>query len=155
MSIPENPDGEDLAVLVAGLTGTVRDNNDLVKRAVDGLADEKRWQRRFALGTTVSGLLLAAAVSVIITLLGSLHGTQGRLASVVACNDNRSRQFVNAVAARAVISNEENAALGKLLSEVLHVTTSKDFTKDVNTYISDAAKLRAQPVPAYPASACQ
>ena len=153
--LPGSPDGEDLPALADRLTREVQENTTAVTRAARQLAGEKRWRRRFALGVTVAVLLLAAGVIVILALIGQLHGTQGRLEAVVACNDMRSRQFVNAVAARAQISNQQNADLGTLLSQVLHLTNQKDFARDVNAYITEAARLRAQKLPVYPENACQ
>lgn len=153
--LPESPDGEDLPALADRLTREVQDNTVAVTRAARQLAGEKRWRRRFALGAAVSVLLGAVSIIVILVLIGQVHGTQGRLEAVVACNDNRSRQFVNAVAARAQISNQQNADLGTLLSQVLHLTNQKEFVKDVNAYIDAAARLRAQKLPVYPENACQ
>lgn len=146
-SSPENPD--------ADLAKTARDLTDSVQATNAKLDNVIKWRRRFVLATVTGSLVFAGAIAGVVILLGSLHGTQGRLESVVDCNNDRSRQFVNAVAVRSQISAEQNTALEKLLAQVLHVTSAPAFTADINAYIGAANRLAQHPVPAYPANACK
>jgi hypothetical protein len=149
---PEPP--VDLAKIARELTNEVRGVRT-------DLAAVHTWRRRFALAATGAGTLFVAVCLVVAYFITQNYQTsqhltavQQHLSAVVACTNQRNAAFVAAVNQRSQISTRQSQALEKLFGQVLHITSTGQFTADVNAYIAAANSLAAHPLPAYPANAC-
>ena len=153
-SLEPSDEPVDLAGEVRDLTEEVRGFRADLATERAWRATERTWRRRFAWAMIAWSLLFAVAGTVAGLAIASDHGTSTHLGSVIDCNNQRFRDYVNASRTRAALNNRQTEAFVALLGQILKVTKNSEFRDDVTAYIAAADALIATPVPTYPSSAC-